>query len=432
MAGGIGTLESVKQIESWIKTQRARVATERTPEGKPVLAAKLFDGGGLFLTLTAAGSPVWRLKYRLGGAEKLLTIGAFPTVGLKDARKARDAARALKDAGTDPVMARRVAKERSILANGTTFADCAADWVEHKKGGWKNFDPDSSSSAPAILERHVLPAIGSLPIAEIDAQLFAALVFKPLTNSRDPRLDTAAKIAGWAGRIFRLAQVNGKFPSDRANPAEIARELIPRRKLKGRRPAFETLPELGDVLRRARQAHLSPAVHVAHRLCAFTAARMGNVISADWSEFDLKAGLWTIPRVKMKAQDRHFDHLVFLGPVIAAEIRAWHALNSAPKAGIVFPSVAGAGRHITHESIEKVYRVTLGLKDRHTPHGWRAAFSTLARDAGFNRDAVELALDHVHDSEVARAYDRGARRPERVKLAAWWNDELARAERGTP
>jgi hypothetical protein len=51
----------------------------------------------------------------------------------------------------------------------------------------------------------------------------------------------------------------------------------------------------------------------------------------------------------------------------------------------------------------------LGLEGEHSPHGWRSAFSTLARDHGFARDVVELALDHAHDNEVARAYDRGER-----------------------
>lgn len=42
---------------------------------------------------------------------------------------------------------------------------------------------------------------------------------------------------------------------------------------------------------------------------------------------------------------------------------------------------------------------------------------------------VELALDHAHDNEVARAYDRGERFDERVKLFQWWGKQLAAAQR---
>lgn len=72
--------------------------------------------------------------------------------------------------------------------------------------------------------------------------------------------------------------------------------------------------------------------------------------------------------------------------------------------GYAFPS-STKNKHIGRESIEKMYRVTLGLEGKHSPHGWRSSFSTLARDNGFARDVVELALDHARDNEVARAYD---------------------------
>jgi hypothetical protein len=86
--------------------------------------------------------------------------------------------------------------------------------------------------------------------------------------------------------------------------------------------------------------------------------------------------------------------------------------------------------HISREALEKAYRETLGLRNKHTPHGWRAAFSTLARDHGFLKEIVDLTLDHIHDTEVARAYDRGERLQKRIELALWWDAQLAQAERG--
>ena len=59
------------------------------PQAKPV---KLSDGGGMFLFCTPSGGRLWRLKYRFGGKEKLLALGAYPAVSLKDARQRRDPA----------------------------------------------------------------------------------------------------------------------------------------------------------------------------------------------------------------------------------------------------------------------------------------------------------------------------------------------------
>jgi hypothetical protein len=123
----------------------------------------------------------------------------------------------------------------------------------------------------------------------------------------------------------------------------------------------------------------------------------------------------------MKVREREHDHKVALAPTITAELRLWKGRTRG--AGFVFPSPTGRD-HITRESLEKAYRVTLGLAKKHSLHGWRAALSTLARDAGFSREVVELALDHIHDTAVARAYDRGERLGERRRLMAWWDSQL--------
>jgi integrase len=239
-------------------------------------------------------------------------------------------------------------------------------------------------------------------------------------------LETASRILQHLNGVFRYAQAKGLC---RDNPALPAREILPRKKDSGRMPALLNYVDLGDVLRRAQIARLSPSVHLAHRLCAFTAARIGNVVNAEWNEFNLDAEqpVWTIPRHKMKVTNRDIDHRLPLCGEIADELRKWKALLGGK--GYAFPSPTG-GKHIGRESIEKVYRVTLGLAGKHSPHGWRSALSTLARDHGFAREVVELALDHAHDNEVARAYDRGERFVQRIELFSWWSSQLAAAQRG--
>lgn len=415
MGQGINRL-TVLEVNAWIKR------AEKTDKG---WFRKLFDGDGLFLTMTPAGTPVWRLRYRLGEKDRTFAIGEQRSIPLAEARRLRDEARALILAGKDPTITRRVERAEAASSMVVTFADCAARWLEHRQPGWS---ASHFKTVRETLDRHVLPRIGALPIAEITQPIVAEVV-----ERLSDRVDTAQKVRQICAGVFRLAQAQGKFSGD--NPADAAREVIPRRRLHGRRAALLTWPELGDLLRRAELANISAAVRVAHRLCAFTAVRLGNVISADWSEFRLEASPmaeWVIPRAKMKAQDRHFDHLVVLPDQIAGELRHWHQMNGTPKVGPLFPAVSGSRSTITHEAVEKVYRVTLGLKNKHTPHGWRSALSTLARDAGFERDAVELALDHIHDTDVARAYDRGERRPERERLARWWGENLTRAQRGEP
>ena len=375
---------------------------------------KLADGGGLYITLTAAGTPVWRLKYRLGGKEGLYSIGPYPQVSLESARAARDEAKALIRSGRDPVKARQVGRVEASAATDATFATVTEDWLAKQERDWSEIHYQKSRRA---LERDVLPLLGRLPVAEITPAMVAAVIEGIMR--RDVR-DTAGKVLQHIGGIFRFAQGKGLC---RDNPAIPVHEILPKRRTIGRRPALLDFESLRDVLERAELAALSPSVRLANRLCAFTAARIGNVVEARWSEFDLdsETPTWTIPRAKMKVREREHDHKVSLGPTIVSELRLWKGRTKG--VGFVFPSPTGR-EHITRESLEKAYRVTLGLAKKHSLHGWRAALSTLARDAGFAREVVELALDHIHDTAVARAYDRGERLSERRRLMTWWDAQL--------
>lgn len=65
-------------------------------------AYKLTDGGGLHLFVQPNGSKLWRMKYRFGGKEKLLSFGKYPDVPLAAARTKRDEARVCLAEGRDP------------------------------------------------------------------------------------------------------------------------------------------------------------------------------------------------------------------------------------------------------------------------------------------------------------------------------------------
>jgi len=322
--------------------------------------------------------------------------------------------------GRDPVQQRKLDRAEAVASAANTFAEVTDLWLTQQRKDWSAIHYTKSRQA---LERDVLPKLGPLPIAEITPVVVSSVIER--IAHRGVR-DTARKLAQHVNGIFRYAKAKGMRPD---NPADSLREVLPKPQAAKRRPALLAFADLGAVLRDAEKARLSPGVRLAMRLTAFTGARIGNVVSAEWKEFNLEAEppVWVIPRAKMKVQDRGHDHKVILAPQIANELRAWRKLIGSR--GYAFPSAVN-GKHITRESLEKVYRVTLGLEGKHSPHGWRAALSTLARDNGFQRDVVELALDHVHDNDVVRAYDRGERLEQRVKLAHWWGEQLAKAEHG--
>jgi len=381
---------------------------------------KLFDGGGLYLTRTPAGSPVWRLKYRFADCERTYALGVYPAVSLQAARSGRDEVRAHLNAGRDPQQARLLAKADSVASSGSTYRVVVTEWLAKERKCWS---PRHYAQTKCDIERDVLPLLGNLPVDQITPAMIAKLIDKVVARGAE---ETASKILWNIERVFRLAQARG-LRSD--NPATPVREVLPRQRPNVPRPALLDFPSLREVLARSESAPISPAVRICHKLIAYTGARIGNAIAADWKEFNLDSDTptWTVPRAKMKVRERKHDHKMLLGPTIAADLRMWRTVSRGR--GFVFPGPTGRS-HITHEALEKSYRVTLGLRGKHSVHGWRSSLSTLARDAGFARDVVELTLDHLHDNEVVRAYDRGERLEERKRLMAWWDAELSSAEHG--
>jgi integrase len=417
-------LLTVRRIQSWIKTAAP--------------GAKLYDGGGLFLRKLPSGAATWQLKYRFEDpddaerrVERTYSLGRddFAPTDLAAARAKRDEVKRLHKTGRDPVQAQRLERAELVASSGETFADLVQDWLKKQRRAWSDIHYDKSSKA---IERHVTRVIGDLPVKDITPRIVAKIIEDVQSGGKR---ETAAKLLQHIRAIFKLAAATGLRDD---NPADASSAVLDPARDVRRRPALLTFPVLGELLRTAERAAITPEVRLCHRLIAFTATRIANATAARWSEFDLDAEVstWRIARASMKVRrGRLHDHVVVLPEALAADLRRWRAAQADVKSPYLFPRRGeGRGAHrqpyIARESVEKMLHA-LGYKDRHVAHGWRASFSTLCKDSGlFDKQVIDLALDHVHDSEVARAYDRGERRKQRVELAMWWGKQLADAERG--
>jgi hypothetical protein len=105
------------------------------PQSKQVT---LFDGDGLFLLVTPSGGKLWRLKYRFGGKEKLLSWGAYPEISLANARGRRDKARKQLANGIDPGEVRKAQKAAQVASCENSFEVVAREWHKKFSPNWSN------------------------------------------------------------------------------------------------------------------------------------------------------------------------------------------------------------------------------------------------------------------------------------------------------
>ena len=174
-------------------------------------AIKLTDGGGMFLLVTPAGGKLWRLKYRIDGREKLLAIGAYPEIGLGEARRRREEARELIALGKDPSREKQRDKVRARIQAADTFkAICNEYCAKRRRDGKKGWAPATATRSEYLLSL-VCGSIGNLPIGEIEpADVLTAI----RRIEGKGKLESARRSLQLAGAVFRYAVATTRLTSD--------------------------------------------------------------------------------------------------------------------------------------------------------------------------------------------------------------------------
>jgi integrase len=376
------------------------------PADRPL---KLYDGGGLFLLVTPTGSRWWRFKYRVNGKEKLLSLGVYPEVSLKDAREARDVTRKVLKSGLDPAVHRKVQKAAASDRAANSFEVIAREWWAKHSPRWAE-----SHSARILrrLEKEVFPWLGGRPVAEITVPELLTVLRR--TESRGA-LETAHRVRRTCGEVFRYAVATGRAERDPA--ADLRGALPPARS--GRFPAITDPAAIGALLRAIDGYQGSLVTRCALRLAPLVFVRPGELRRAEWGEIDLDAAMWRIPGERMKS--RH-EHIVPLSRQAADVLRELHPLTGRRR--YVFPGVRSSDRPMSENTLNAALRRLGYEKDVMVAHGFRSMASTLLNEQGWHRDAIERQLAHAERDETRAAYHRAQYLDERRKMMQAWADYL--------
>jgi integrase len=371
---------------------------------------KITDAEGLQLWLMPTGSKLWRYAYRYEGSQKTLAFGQYPALGLADARKRRDEARALLASGIDPARQKQREKANRATSEANTFALIATELLEKKKREGK--------ASATIGKREWLyslanDALGALPIADITAPDVLAVL---QTVEKKGHLETARRMRSAIGEVFRFAIATGRATVD---PTFALRGALTTPQVK-HRAAMTNAKAFGELLRAIEGFQGQPTTQAALKLMAYLFPRPGELRMAEWVEFDLDNAVWTIPAKRMKMRR---EHRVPLPAQVLAILKAIQPLTD--YSAFIFPAVSNPKRPMSENTLNAALRRMGFGQDDMTSHGFRATASTLLNESGkFSADAIERALAHQEADAVRRAYVRGEHWDERVRMAQWWADHI--------
>lgn len=372
------------------------------PTDKPY---KLSDGGGLTLLIQPGGSKWWRLRYRMNGTEKMLSLGVYPDVPLKKARERRDAARALIADGTDPSQQRRAEK----TARGETFELVAEEFLIQQA---KSLAPITINKSRWLLSL-LYPSIGRKPISKITGPELLLALKKIEERGKH---ETAHRAKQKAGEVFRYAIPSGRCERDVSSDLRGALAKV----VTTHRPALTKPLEVGQLLCAIDGFSGQPTTLAALKLLALLCVRPGELRQAEWSEFDLDAALWEIPAERMKMRKAHVVPLSKQAIVILKDL---HPLTGSAR--LVFPAISNPSRPLSENTLNgALRRLGYDTQTEMCAHGFRVVFSSLANGLGWNADVIEAQLAHQDENKVRRIYNRADHLTARHKLMQKWADYL--------
>jgi integrase len=379
------------------------------PKEKPY---KLSDGHGLYFHVSPTGKMTWRYRFKIGKDESVFTLGEYPEMGLEAARGERKDIRKLVKAGINPAEQKRKEKEKKneqALAldqkKKDTFKAVALEWVDLQKERWSALHRET---VVATLRREVFPDIGDLAVDEIRPPEILQILRR--IEARDA-LELSRKVLQRMNAVFRYAVQTGKATF---NPAGDMQGVLKTRKAK--HMAAVSRAELPIFMKALRDGDLHINTKLALQFLILTAARSGEVRGAVWSEINLAEKVWRIPAARMKMSTPHSVPLSSQALAIVERMGRMYGQE-----GLVFPGLRERSKPLSENTmLYALYR--LGFHSRATVHGFRASFSTIANEAGYDGDVIEKALAHEERNKVRAAYHRSEYLEQRRELMQWWGD----------
>lgn len=369
------------------------------------------DGGNLCIEVRPNGSKLWKLFYRVEGRMKTLSLGPYPEVSLAQARVARLEAKTLLKRGTDPLAHAKSEREAKRALAKDTFAAVAGEMLAkaEREGRAEN----------TLIKKRWLIGMANADLADRPiTAITAAEILKTLQREEAKgNYETTRRLRATIGQVFRFAIATARAEND---PTFGLRGALIAPKVT-HRAAITDIKGFAGLVRAIWGYEGAPETQAALKLMALVYPRPGELRLASWNEFDLAKSVWTIPATRTKMRRDHSKPLPKLAVQILADLKA-HTGNY----DFAFPSALSLGKPISENTLNGALRRLGFTKQEATSHGFRASASSLLNESGlWNRDAVEAELAHVGVDQVRRAYHRSAYWDERVRMAAWWADQIA-------
>ncbi len=374
---------------------------------------ELPDGAlpGFYLVVQPSGAKSWAVRYRVGGRPKKFTLGPYPRLSLGDARERARAALRVASEGRDPGRLKLSTQREIEAAIKLRFGSVVAEFIERyakpRNRTWHETE--------RLLTKADLLPWQDRDLRSITRQDILVLVDRMVERGapiQANRLVAALRrLFGWA--VERGLLETSPIASLKPPSAEVARDrVLTDQEL---RAIWWAAEEMGYPFGRAVQ------------LMILTGQRRSEVLEAEWREFDLERGIWSIPRERVK---NGTGHVVPLGAAAIELVR------SLPKVGPRSQLLFTTNGMTPFSGVSKAMARLTGLAEKHMNgndmlapwrlHDLRRTFATGCARLGVPLHVVEKSLNHTSGTfgGIVAVYQRHDFLQERCQAMQAWSDHF--------
>ena len=376
-------------------------------------------GNGLYLKVTGTGSGSWVFRYKVAGKTRMLGLGVVDAVTLAEARNEVLKNKALIAQGIDPLEDKR-SNTQQEAAKAITFEQVAEEYMKAQEPSWTN--AKHIEQWHRTLEMFAYPVIGDLVPADITTE-HVLKILQPIWNTKK---ETASRVRNRIELVLNAAKARKLREGENVAAWRGHLELLLAKHKGSDVKHHSALPwsEVAAFIEHLNQKNDTSSQ--ALQLVILTGLRTGEVLGANWSEFDLVNKVWTIPPERMKARK---EHRVPLSSAVLKLLQEIPRVES----GLLFEGQK-VGKQVSNMALlMKIRRLDEQRKatkgkgwrdsngDRITTHGFRSTFRDWAAECTpFENIVVEQALAHTIGNAVEAAYRRGDLLERRRELMETW------------
>ena len=362
------------------------------------------SGYGFAIRIMPSGHKSWLFFYHFEGKKQRLTLGAYPATSLAEAHELhRNAIKCLAN-GKNPIVEQQKAKAEERTANTVNdlIEEYLEKWAKPRKRSWREDE--------RILKKDIAPTIGRHKAKDVTKKE-VLLILDQVINRGSPI--AANRTLAVIRRMFNFA-VERDIIS--ITPCYSIKALAK----ENRRDRLLSEEEIKIFWYALENTGMSEYTKLALKLQLVTGQRKGEIVSAEWDEFDLKKGCWTIPANKSKNNNNHLVPLSKLALELLEELKT---LSKDSK--WLFPSPNGNSHIIPTAASHAVRKNIKKFKDvkPFTPHDLRRTAASHMTALGVSRLVVSKLLNHVENS-VTAIYDRHTYDKEKRAAVDVWATKL--------